>query len=175
MFHPMRRKNQQLPMEAVRHLLETCTNGVLALQGDEPYPYAVPLSYVYIPPEEGDAHQGTLYFHCAGRGHKLEAIRHNPRASFAVVGQDEIRPEKYTTHYRSAIAFGEVAVVDTEAEKLASIRLLGQRYHPTGTEAALSEEIKRGWKGFLMLRFTIHHLTGKESRELAVRRQAEMP
>ena len=47
MFRPMRRKGQQLSREECVSILEKATSGVLALAGDEDYPYAVPLSYVY--------------------------------------------------------------------------------------------------------------------------------
>ena len=47
MFREMRRKKQQLSMEESRRILDEGTSGVLALSGDEDYPYAVPISYVY--------------------------------------------------------------------------------------------------------------------------------
>ena len=92
MFREMRRKKQQLSMEESRRILDEGTSGVLALSGDEDYPYAVPISYVY----DGD----RLYFHCAKSGHKLDAVRRNPKASFCVIGQDQVLPEKYTTLFR---------------------------------------------------------------------------
>ena len=47
-FRPMRRKRQQLSDEESEAILKKGTSGVLALLGDEGYPYAVPLSYVYV-------------------------------------------------------------------------------------------------------------------------------
>ena len=47
MFGEMRRKKQALPLEACEKILERGTSGVLALEGEEGYPYAVPLSYYY--------------------------------------------------------------------------------------------------------------------------------
>ena len=47
MFREMRRKRQQLDEAACRAVLERGTSGVLAVSGDDGYPYAVPLSYVY--------------------------------------------------------------------------------------------------------------------------------
>ena len=48
MFREMRRKRQLLPPEESVAILERMTNGTLALHGDDDYPYAVPVSYVYI-------------------------------------------------------------------------------------------------------------------------------
>ena len=72
MFRPMRRGKQLLPPEESIQILEQGTSGVLAVAGDAGYPYAVPLSYVYM--------DGKLYFHCAKSGHKLDAIRRNSKA-----------------------------------------------------------------------------------------------
>ena len=62
--------------------------GVLSLLGEDGYPYGVPLSYVY--------RNGKLLFHCATKGHKLDALRREEKCSFCVIGQDEIVPERYT-------------------------------------------------------------------------------
>lgn len=67
MFREMRRKRQALPQEICDAVLRRGTSGVLALSGDDGYPYAVPISYIY----DGE----KLYFHSARQGHKLDAIR----------------------------------------------------------------------------------------------------
>ena len=48
MFRPMRRFKQQLSNEECEEILNNCKSGVLAVIGDNGYPYAVPLSYVYL-------------------------------------------------------------------------------------------------------------------------------
>ena len=96
-FREMRRKRQQLAEEEIA-ILEKATTGTLALLGDNDYPYAVPISYVY--------HDGKLYFHSALTGHKVDAIRKCDKASFCVIEKDDVQPEKYTTFFRSVIAFG---------------------------------------------------------------------
>ena len=88
MFREMRRKNQQLPREECCCILEEATSGVLAVSGDDGYPYAVPLSFAYA--------DGRLYFHVAKSGHKLDALRRNPKASFCIIERDEIVPAEYT-------------------------------------------------------------------------------
>ena len=109
MFREMRRKRQQLDEEACAEILRTGSAGVLAVSGDAGYPYAVPLSYVYA--------NGKLYFHCARAGHKIDAIRRSPKASFCVIGQDAVKPLKYTTYFRSVIAFGTVRILEDDGEK----------------------------------------------------------
>ncbi len=156
-FREMRRKRQQLSEEKSISILKKATAGTLALLGDDDYPYAVPISYVYA--------DGRLYFHSALNGHKVDAIRKCDKASFCVIEQDEVHPEKYTTFFRSVIAFGRIHIIEDEAEKLETARMLGDRYNPN-QEEALQKELESGLSRMLMIRFDIEHLTGKEAIEL---------
>ncbi|MGI6218189.1 MAG: pyridoxamine 5'-phosphate oxidase family protein [Coriobacteriales bacterium] len=157
MFREMRRKRQQLPEEECVAILERGTSGVLAVLGDDGYPYAVPISYVYT--------NGKIYFHCAREGHKVDAIRTCEKVSFCVVDKDEVIPEKYTTLYRSVIAFGRARIVEDEDEKLSSAEALGDKYYPNHPKE-LEAEISCGIDRMLMVRIDIDHLTGKEAIEL---------
>ena len=157
-FREMRRKRQQLSEEESIGILQKATAGTLALLGDGDYPYAVPISYVY--------HDGKLYFHSALSGHKVDAIRKCNKASFCVIEQDDVQPKKYTTFFRSVIAFGRIHIIEDEQEKLETARMLGNRYNPDDDES-LQKEIESGFSRMLMIRFDIEHLTGKEAIELA--------
>lgn len=164
MFREMRRKNQVLSQEDCVVILNQGTSGVLAVLGDEGYPYAVPLSYVY--------RDGKLYFHSAVSGHKLDAIRANPKASFCVIGQDHIVPEEYTTYFRSVIAFGVVRVMEDAAEKRKVIEALALQYAPEDTPESRMAAIDRDWERLCLLEFSIEHLSGKEAIELARKRRS---
>ena len=161
-FREMRRHRQQLSEEESISILQKSTSGTLALLGDNDYPYAVPISYVYA--------NDRLYFHSALSGHKIDAIRHHDKASFCVIEKDDVQPEKYTTFFRSVIAFGRIHIIEDEAEKLVMARMLGNRYNPN-QEEALQKEIEKGLSRMLMIRFDIEHLTGKEAIELVRHKQ----
>lgn len=157
MFRDLRRKRQALSPQACADVLARGTSGVLAVAGDGGYPYAVPLSFLY----DG----GKLYFHCARAGHKLDAIRRDPRASFCVIDQDQVVAEKYTTLFRSVIAFGQVRVLEDDGEKRAALEALGERFNP-GEPESLEKEIAATWNSVCVLELEIEHLTGKEAKEL---------
>ena len=161
-FREMRRKRQQLSEEESISILKKATAGTLALLGDNDYPYAVPISYVYA--------DGRLYFHSALSGHKVDAIRKCDKASFCVIEQDDVQPKKYTTFFRSVIAFGRIHIIEDEQAKLKMARLLGNRYNPNDDES-LQKELEQGLSRMLMIRFDIEHLTGKEAIELVRQRQ----
>lgn len=158
MFREMRRKKQMLSMEEADLVLTGSTSGVLALDGDDGYPYAVPLSYVY----DGS----KIWFHCAGSGHKLDAIRRNQKASFCVIGRDEVVPEKYTTRYQSVIVFGRIRIVEEDREKREAIEKLALRYAPDDTAAGRARYIERAWEAFCILEMSIDLITGKQGAEL---------
>ena len=118
-FREMRRKRQQLSNEESVAILEKATAGTLALLGDGDYPYAVPISYVY--------HEGKLFFHSALAGHKVDAIRKCEKASFCVIEQDDVQPKKYTTFFRSVIAFGRIHIIEDDLTGKEAIELVRQR------------------------------------------------
>ena len=98
-------------------------------------------------------------------GHKVDAIRKCDKASFCVIDQDDVKPERYTTFFRSVIAFGRIHIIEDETEKLAIARILGNRYNPN-REEALQKEIESGLSRMLAIRFDIEHLAGKQAVEL---------
>ena len=158
MFREMRRKRQALTQAQCQAILEQGSCGVLALSGDGGYPYAVPLSYLY--------HQGKLYFHCAKSGHKLDALRREPKASFCVVAQDQVAPLEYTTLYRSVIVFGRLRELEDDREKRAAIEALALKYAPQDPPAHREEAIRRDWGPLCVLELTPEHVSGKQGKDL---------
>ena len=158
MFRELRRKKQALSGAECEAVLERGTHGVLALAGDDGYPYAVPLSYLYA--------DGKLVFHCAKAGHKMDAVARCNKASFCVVDQDQVVPEEYTSYFRSVIAFGRVRVLEEEGEKRAAIDALARRYFPGDTQENREAYIAKEWAGVALLELTVEHLTGKQATEL---------
>lgn len=160
-FRKMRRSRQQLSKTECDAILSAATSGTLALLGDNGYPYAVPVSYVYA--------DGGLYFHSAQTGHKADAIRGHDKASFCVIAADEVRPSEFTTYFRSVIAFGKIRIIESESERRYAACLLGSRYNPDD-DAGLRKELEKGLSHLLILRLDIEHLTGKEAIELVGKR-----
>lgn len=168
MFRPMRRAAQALAVSEAEAILAQGSAGVLALAGDDGYPYALPMSYVYA--------DGVLYFHSAIRGHKIDAIARDNRASFCVIAANDVVPERFTTRYRSVIAFGRIHVVDNPDEIRAALRKLAGKYAPAVNPARTETEIARSLADnstpvVCILALTVEHLSGKEGRELAEERK----
>lgn len=156
MFREMRRKKQELSPEECVEILERGTSGVLAVSGDEGYPYAVPLSYVYC--------DSKIYFHAAKTGHKIDAIRRSNKVSFCVIDCDNIVPEEFTTYFRSVITFGKARILEEDGEKRNAIEKLAAKYSPDQEEGR-QKEIDKEFSLLCMIELSIEHLTGKEAIE----------
>jgi nitroimidazol reductase NimA-like FMN-containing flavoprotein (pyridoxamine 5'-phosphate oxidase superfamily) len=154
-FRPMRRFRQQLPDEESLSILETGYRGFLSVIGDGGYPYTVPINYVY------DA--GTLYFHCAREGHKLDAVRACDKACFTVIDTPEKEPGDWWYHVRSVICFGRICEVSDEVRHDALLRKLGLKYFPEGYD--MEDDMRRNAPRAVVLEFRIEHMTGKRVKE----------
>lgn len=154
MFREMRRIKQQTSNEECEQILKSAKRGVLAVMGDDDYPYAVPLNYIYD--------KGHIYFHCAKEGHKLDAIRSNDKASFCVLNDGEQEKDDWWYHFTSVIAFGKIREVENEVEKESCLRMLGGKYFPS--DDYLEKEMSSA-PNAVVLDLEIQHMTGKHVRE----------
>lgn len=163
MIRDMIRKKQLLDDAACEAVLKRNTNGIMAVMGDEDYPYGVPLSFVW--------HDGKIYFHTGNHGYKLECIRKNPKVSFTVVDKDEIVEEEYTSYFRSVIILGRAR--ETEgAEKLAAFKAMADKYSPSMAEDARMKEVSE-CREALIIAIDVDHMTGKEAIEIVRARKKE--
>lgn len=158
MFREMRRKKQVLSLEENIQVLNRGTSGVLAVSGDDDYPYAVPLSYVY--------HDNKIFFHCAKAGHKLDSIIRNEKVSFCVIDKDQIVQEKYTSYFRSVIVFGKARILEDDVEKRNALEILTAKYSPDQEKSHQLQAIEKEYKIVCMIELTIEHMSGKEAIEL---------
>ena len=156
-FREMRRKNQLLSLEECKAILHARSSGVLAVVGDNDYPYTVPLSYVY--------HDDKIFFHSARTGYKLDAIARNDKVSFCVIDQDDVIPQEYTTYFRSIVVFGRARVLENEMEKRDALEKLAAKYSPNHEQGRL-QDIDKLFQYVCIIELAIEHMTGKEAIEL---------
>lgn len=154
MFREMRRFKQQLSEEEIDSILNKHTSGVLAVIGDDEYPYAIPISYTF------DNQQ--LLFHSANEGHKIDAIKNNDKVSFCVIDQDDVMQETFTTHFRSVIVFGRASIITDPQHRQKALESLVKKYSPDFLEKG-QQEIRQAWDQVSILAVTIEHKTGKSN------------
>lgn len=159
-FRPMRRAQQSLSADEIREVLRTARRGVLSVTGDDGWPYGVYVNPFY------DEESGKLYFHGGRIGHKIDALRRNPRACFTMIDEgthDASRPPAWALTFRSVVVFGRVEFVENQDEALEICRRLSRRF--TQDEAAIEDEIRRAGARVLVFALVPEHVTGKRIHE----------
>ena len=159
MFRKMRRQKQQMTTQEAETVLQCGNTGILAVTGDNDYPYTVPLNYVYV--------DQKIYFHCAGEGHKLDAICRNNKVSFCVVEQDKIVPQIFATDYRSVVVFGKARILEEDTSRRKALEQLIDKYSPAFRSEGM-EEIRREWNHVCLLEITPDCITGKVASQRVI-------
>lgn len=154
MFKGMRRSEREISIEGVNGILEVGEYGVLATVGENGYPYATPVSYVY--------YNKSLYFHSALEGSKLDNIKYNEKVSFCVVGKTKVLQGKFSTEYESVIVFGKAFEAKGEEKKEALIAI-AEKYSPDFKVEGL-QYIDRAIDKTCVIRIEIERVTGKARR-----------
>lgn len=157
-FREILRKKQLLSYEENIKILEKCTAGVLGVNGDDGYPYTVPMSYVLK--------EDKIYFHCAKIGHKIDAIKKDDKVTFCVIGQDNIVQETFSTDYISVIVFGRAKIITDDLERRYALESLIEKYSPDYIEEG-QKEIEKDWNQVCLVEIKIEHMTGKTSKAIA--------
>ena len=157
MFRPMLRAKQSLDREECLLLLQTLKRGVLAVQGDDGYPYALPINHYYCPED------GKIYFHSGKKGHKVDALTNNQKVSFSVIDEGRADDGDWALHFRSVIVFGRVEFVGDRDTVYEMARRLSRKF--TDDETYIDREIERSGPGTLMFALVPEHISGKRIKE----------
>lgn len=157
MFRTVRRIKNAISEAEARNLLKNGRRGALALNGDDGYPYAIPMNFYY------DEDENRLYFHSGKAGYKIEAIRRDGKACFTL-WDDGVRDEgDWAMRVASCVAFGRAYLVEDRALTLEKVRKLAQKYYPKAEEA--EEELLRSGNAVQLIALDIEHVTGKRVHE----------
>ena len=153
MFRELIRKNKKLSMEECIHLLKTETRGVLSVNGDDGYPYGMPMNHWY------NEEDGKIYFHCGNIGHRLDALKKDAKVSFCAYDQGYRKPDQWPLNVKSVIVFGKIEIVD-DFDRIADITTkLSHKF--TQDDAYIQDEIKKHAHRTLLLVLTPEHICGK--------------
>ena len=157
MFRNMRTKKQLLTEDKAVEILDKCTSGVLGVNGEDGYPYTVPMSYAY--------EDGKLFFHSAKEGHKIDSIKKDDKVTFSVIEKDEVIQETFTSHFRSVSIFGRARIITDDGERQHALELLVKKYSPDFIKEGL-QEIKDEWNRVCLFEIEIEHMTAKAAIEI---------
>ena len=95
MFREIRKKRNKIEDSAAEELLRNSRRGVLAVNGDEGYPFAVPVNYYY------DDAQGKIFIHGGKAGHKVDALKRDDKVCFTVYGNEAFEEGDWAPYLHS--------------------------------------------------------------------------
>ena len=152
-FRKMRRFKQQISREECVEVLKSAPRGILALHGENGYPYAIPLNQYY------DEDDGKLYFHGAKQGLKLDLIQRDDKACFTAMDEGFAREGEWALNIRSVVCLGRLSVVTDHGRALEQARKLALKFYPTAEEA--EAELEKAGDRVNVLVMEIDRMTGK--------------
>lgn len=145
----MRRKDRQCNDPAFfDHVFNTAEALCLALR-DGGFPYCLYLNFV--------RKDNVIYIHSAREGHKLDLLRANGNAAFALACDIRIDRQKSATYYASVQGRAHGAIVDDIEEKRAALDMLSARYEALCPRPASDANVAR----VAIIRLDILEMAGK--------------
>ena len=105
MFRKIRKKKNEINVEEAKNLLHKCRRGVLSMNGEDGYPYAIPINYFY------DEKREKIYFHGAKAGYKVDCLKKSDKICFTVYGDEEVKDLDWAPYLKSVVIFGRCHIV----------------------------------------------------------------
>ena len=153
MFRELIRKDKKLPMEECIHVLKTEKRGVLSVNGDDGYPYGMPMNHWF------NEEDGKIYFHSGNIGHRQDALKKNNKVSFCSYDAGYRNHGEWALNVKCVIAFGTIEIVD-DLERIAEITTkLSHKF--TQDDAYIQAEIQKHAHRTRLLVLTPEHICGK--------------
>ncbi len=157
MFRPMRRSKQALSEQETKALLSAEKRGILAVNGDDGYPFAIPVDYFY------DSAQNKIFIHGGKAGHKVDALKKDDKVCFTVYGNETFEEGDWAPYLHSVVAFGRCKLVADAGQTEDRVRELALKYYPTKDE--VEAEIAKDIHAVQLYEITIEYMTGKRVHE----------
>ena len=157
MFRKLRNQKKAISEECAKELLKEAPRGILAVNGDNDYPYAVPVNYLY------DEQKGRIYFHSLYGGYKVECMERCDKVCFTVYGNVQVKEEAWAPYVQSVVVFGKCHPIEDREEMFEVLKNFALKYYPS--EELVHREIKATGHAVQMYEIEIEHMTGKEVHE----------
>jgi uncharacterized protein len=150
----MRRKEKEIKERTgLEEIVKRALVCRLALSVDD-QPYVVPLCFGYK--------NGSLYFHCAREGMKLDMVRKNNRVCFECDIDHELVPSEKPCEWgmkgQSVVGFGRAFLVDDPESKKDALEVIMAHY---GAQGPFSFN-EKGLRKALIMKVEIESMTGKK-------------
>lgn len=157
MFRKIRRTKNEISTEEAKDLLRNNRRAAFSVNGDDGYPYTVPVNFYY---EEED---NKIYFHSAKAGHKIDSIKANDKVCFTTWNDGTLEDGDWAFHVSSCVVFGRAKLIDDRKITEEKVRKLARKYYPSAEE--VEKEIKKDINDVQLVAIEIEHISGKKVHE----------
>ncbi len=157
MFRKIRRTKNELSIEEAKALLRENRRAALSVNGDDGYPYTVPVNFYY------DEDDNKIYFHSAKKGHKIDSIQANDKVCFTTWNDGYLEDGDWAFHVASCVVFGRARLIEDPEITEEKVRKFACKYYPSMEE--VEEAIKRAITGVQLVAIEIEHISGKKVHE----------
>lgn len=153
MFREVARKKQVLTSDQIIGILKAEKRGVLSVQGDNGYPYGLPMNFWY------NEENGYIYFHSGKKGHKTDAVSADNKVSFCVYDEGYRKDGEWSLNISSVIVFGRMNIVEDSEKTNRIYRSMSLKY--TSDIEYIDSEIRKFAKDTVCYELQPEHITGK--------------
>jgi nitroimidazol reductase NimA-like FMN-containing flavoprotein (pyridoxamine 5'-phosphate oxidase superfamily) len=157
MFRQLTRIKQKLTDEECVDILSRQTRGVLSINGENGYPYAMPMNHFY------NEEDGCIYFHTGKKGYRNDCIKNDDKACFCVYTDGEREENEWAYTVKSVIVFGKIEAVYDEQTVIDITKKLCYKF--TQDEEYIEKELTNHAKHTMLLRLKLEHVCGKTVKE----------
>ena len=152
-FREMRRFKQQLSKEECFEILKSAPRGVIAMNGENGYPYAVTINQYF------DETDGRIYFHGALQGLKVDLLGKDNKVCFTTTDKGHIEEGDWANTFKSVVCLGRVEEVNDKEKIYNQLRRLAEGFYPS--PESIEKEIESACSRVKMYVISIDHMTGK--------------
>lgn len=124
MFRPIRKTKNEIPVEDAKALLRNNTRAAFSVNGDDGYPYTVPVNFYY------DEDDNIIYFHSAKKGHKIDSIKANDKVCLTTWNDGYLEDGDWAFHVSSCVVFGRAKLIEDRKITEDKVRKFARKYYP---------------------------------------------
>ena len=157
MFRPIRKTKNEISVEDAKALLRNNTRAAFSVNGDDGYPYTIPVNFYY------DEDDNRIYFHSAKKGHKIDSMKANDKVCLTTWNDGYLEDGDWAFHVSSCVVFGRARLIEDRKITEDKVRKFARKYYPSAEE--VEEEIKRSLAGVQLVAIEIEHISGKKVHE----------
>lgn len=157
MFRSVTKKKNEISIERCLSLLSRERRATLAVNGEQGYPYSIPINYVFLQKEN------QIAFHSSKKGYKVDCLRKSDKVCLTVFGNETIKQEDWAPFMESVVVFGKCHLANDERQKYYLFEQFAYKYYPDKQLA--KQEIEKAGQFADIYVIEIEHICGKEIQE----------